>query len=92
MLKWLGTVMYNDWDWASAEQELQRAISYNPGYAKAYRYYRDYYLIMGDVDKAIELVERAHAVDRLSQHAAVFMAFTYVFFGRHEEAYENTQI
>ena len=63
--------MYNDWDWEAAEQALQRAVTHNPGYAKAYRYYRDYYLIMGDVERAIEMVERAHAVDPLSQDAAI---------------------
>ena len=49
---------FYDWDWASAERELRRAIELNPSYAMAHLYLSWYWNSQGKVDRALESVDR----------------------------------
>jgi tetratricopeptide (TPR) repeat protein len=57
-----------DWDWASAEPLYRRAISLNPGYARAHHWFGlDYLALVGRLDEALAEVLAAHRLDPLSQ-------------------------
>ena len=55
-----------DWDWAGAEREFQRAISLNPAYATAHHWYATSCLApLGRLDEALdEIADRAVARSR----------------------------
>ena len=55
-----------DWDWATAERELQRAIELNPGYPTAHCWYAEFLSAMGRFDKSIAEARRATDLDPLS--------------------------
>ena len=56
-----------DWDWAGAEREFQRAISLNPQYATAHHWYGISCLApLGRLDEALEQMRVASALDPVS--------------------------
>jgi len=57
-----------DWDWAGAEPLYRRAITLNPGYARAHHWFGlDYLALVGRLDEALAEVVAAHRLDPLSQ-------------------------
>jgi eukaryotic-like serine/threonine-protein kinase len=68
-----------DWDWRAAERRLLRALTLNPGYATARRWYAQFLSGMGRHEEAIAEGERALELDPLSLiiHAAVGDIFYY---------------
>jgi TolB-like protein/DNA-binding winged helix-turn-helix (wHTH) protein/Tfp pilus assembly protein PilF len=62
----LAAVAMNEWNWAVAQTEYQRAIELNPNYATAHHWYALYLSSVGKVDQAIEEIHRAQESDPLS--------------------------
>ncbi|HTO95037.1 MAG TPA: hypothetical protein VMM80_11675, partial [Bacteroidota bacterium] len=60
------TRLVYDWDWAGAEQELQRAFLLNPGYATGHHWYALLLSAAGRHDSAISEIHRALELDPLS--------------------------
>ena len=58
--------LYYDWDWAAADQELQRAIALNPNYATAHHWYAVYLTAMGRFEPARAAIARAQELDPTS--------------------------
>jgi TolB-like protein/DNA-binding winged helix-turn-helix (wHTH) protein len=58
--------MSYDWDLDAAQQEFQRAIELNPGYATAHHWYAHYFLARNQPEQALAEVKRAQALDPLS--------------------------
>ena len=87
VLAWVN--MYHDWDWSSAEKNLLRALELNPGYDRAYHYYRDYYMIMGQWDRALKNIQRAVELDPLYSYWQAFLLLTYECAGRYDEVIEE---
>jgi serine/threonine-protein kinase len=57
-----------EWDWAAAGPLFRRAITLNPGYARAHHWYgADYLAMLGQLDEALEEALFAHHLDPLSQ-------------------------
>jgi serine/threonine protein kinase/Flp pilus assembly protein TadD len=56
----------NDWDWAAAEREFQRAIELNPNYAGSHQGYGIALAQMGRLSEAIAEEKRALQLDPLS--------------------------
>jgi TolB-like protein/Tfp pilus assembly protein PilF len=64
---WLGELhLQYEWDWASAERELKRAIELKPNSPEGHRFYADYLISTGSMDEALAEVERARGLDPLS--------------------------
>ena len=70
---------FHDWDWRSAEREFLRALTINPGYATARRWYAQFLAGMARHDEAAVEAERALETDPLSLiiHAGVGDVFFY---------------
>jgi tetratricopeptide (TPR) repeat protein len=57
--------LYFDWDWASAEPELRRAIALDPEDANAYHSYSHYLVSAGRLPESLEISKQALEVDPL---------------------------
>lgn len=57
---------YYDWDWATAERELERAIALNPNYAHGYLHYSWYLGSQGRLEELRTAILRAKELDPLS--------------------------
>jgi serine/threonine-protein kinase len=55
-----------DWNWASAERELKRAIELQPRYSTAHQRYAWYFMAMGRLDEALAEMKLAQDCDALS--------------------------
>jgi len=55
-----------DWDWAGAEQEIQRALELDPGSLYTHSYYADLLMSLGRHDEAIDEIRRVEQLDPLS--------------------------
>jgi len=83
----LGAIaLYFDWEWATAERELERALRLNPGYDQAHQIYGDYLEFLGRWDDAIAEGVRSTAVNPTSVAMLMNLGITYVFAGRYAEA------
>ena len=60
-----------DWDWKGAQQEFQRAIELNPGYAPAHQWYGQSLCDVGRFEECLAETDRAHALDPAYLTAAV---------------------
>ncbi len=83
----LGLVRYLfDWDFPSAEQEFQRALRLNPGYAYA-RYWHGYFLLaMQRHEEALREVKAALELDPLSPGIGTGLAYAHLVARQPEEA------
>ena len=59
-------ILFFDWDWAAAEKHFKEALKLNPNNATAHQYYGEYFVAVGDADKAIAEYKRARDLDPLS--------------------------
>jgi serine/threonine protein kinase/tetratricopeptide (TPR) repeat protein len=60
------TKLVFDWDWSGAENEFNRAIELNPGYAVAHHFYAECLAGMGRYNEALVEIRRAQELDPLS--------------------------
>jgi DNA-binding winged helix-turn-helix (wHTH) protein/tetratricopeptide (TPR) repeat protein len=75
-----------DWDWASAEQEFQTAISLNSSNALAYHWYAYFLMARGAVAESLDLNRRALDIDPLSVPVNCIRGWLLYCAGRYEEA------
>jgi serine/threonine-protein kinase len=69
-----------DWDWAGAEREYQRAIQLNPRYPTAHHWYAMSCLVpMGRLDEALEQILLAQSLDPVSSIIARDVAVIYSY-------------
>jgi len=60
------TATFYDWDWATAERELERAIVLNPNYAEGHLHHSWYLGSQGRLEEARAAITRAGELDPLS--------------------------
>ncbi len=77
-----------DWDWVGAEQELQRAIELNPGYASAYQWRGELLLALNRPD-ATQAFQRAVEIDPLSIPCNLGLGWSYYFSKDYDLAIEQ---
>jgi TolB-like protein/tetratricopeptide (TPR) repeat protein len=75
-----------DWEWEKAYASLERALTLNRGAVEAYELLAFYHVIMGDKQKAIQLLEEAQELDPLSATIVQALGNTYVFAERYADA------
>jgi serine/threonine-protein kinase len=79
-----------DWDWASAEREYQRAISLNPGYPTAHHWYAVSCLApLGRLDEALNEMLIAQSLDPVSSIVARDLAVIHFYRRDFETALEQ---
>jgi adenylate cyclase len=78
--------LFYDWNWQQAYQELQQAITLNPGNVVAYDMLGFYYIVMGETKKAVAALEQAEELDPLSPTIIQSLGNMYIFAGRYDDA------
>jgi serine/threonine-protein kinase len=84
MLGWLN--FWYDWDWASAEKELKRAIELDPASSDAHQFYAHLLSNTGRHDEALAEARRAIEIEPLSLRANSFLGMFLYHAGRYDEA------
>jgi TolB-like protein/tetratricopeptide (TPR) repeat protein len=82
----LGYVSHYDWDWATAERELRRAIELNPNLALAHTWYANYLASRLRLSEAVEEARRAEQLDPFSLVVVTNVGWTLAQARRSEEA------
>src|SRR2546425_12890754 len=82
----LARVAQQEWDWAGAEREYQRAIELNPSDPLARIWYAIYLYAMQRFEEAVAQAERAQRLDPVSPLVNTWAGAAYFFAGRPEEA------
>lgn len=70
-------LLFYDWHWAGAEQELRRAITLNPNYATARRWYSSYLLVMKRYDESLRESQLARELSPLGVEMMVHISWHY---------------
>jgi TolB-like protein/Flp pilus assembly protein TadD len=79
---------FYDWDWDTANQEYQRALTLNPSYATAHHYYGYFLAAIGQRTRALAEIELAHAYDPHSTIISVWKGILLRLAGNYEDAIE----
>jgi len=83
----LGSIsQFHDWDWTAADAAFRRALELAPGDADALRAAAVLARILGQSEKALELLGKAIAIDPLSARTHRQLGMTYVLTERYDEA------
>src|SRR5579859_1972970 len=75
----------NERDWTGADEDYQKSISLDPGYATARQWYALYLMAMLRPDEAVRQIDRARELDPLSLSSAYNAGWIYFQAGRYEE-------
>jgi tetratricopeptide (TPR) repeat protein len=75
-----------EWDWATGEKEVKRAIELNPNYAEAHEVYAFYFWAMGDFEKARSEIKRALELSPTSPILTLDLATTSYYEAKTDEA------
>jgi TolB-like protein/tetratricopeptide (TPR) repeat protein len=78
--------MYLDWDWATQEKELKRALDLNPNSADVHGAYSGYLQHMGRLPEAISEMQLALQLDPISSRALQTSAFAYYHARQYDQA------
>jgi adenylate cyclase len=78
--------LFYEWNWKEAHTALQKAIELNPAATSAYQLMSFYYVIHGQREKALSIMEEAVKHDPLSRHVNHYLGTMYVFNSRFAEA------
>ena len=82
---------YHGWDWDLAEQEFRQAIALNPNYSLAYDWYAYYLTAMERYDEALVILEKAAALDPLSDPIHTDVGFSLYYGGDYDGAVKKLQ-
>ena len=78
--------LFYEWKWKDAYNSLQKALQLNPGSTEVHRLLGFYYIIMGQKEKAIDIMEEALKLDPLSPIVNLYLGNVYIFNERYDEA------
>jgi tetratricopeptide (TPR) repeat protein len=78
--------LYEDWDWAGAEQAFQRALELNPNLTLTRAHYSWYLQLFGRTDEASAQMRRVQEVDPLGPLWPAWQGWQYWWAGQYEEA------
>jgi TolB-like protein/DNA-binding winged helix-turn-helix (wHTH) protein/Flp pilus assembly protein TadD len=81
----------NEWDWATAEREYQRALELNPNEARVHHWYAGYLVYVGRVEQGISEALRARELDPLSLPINNALAGRFLVARRYDEALHQVQ-
>jgi len=82
----LAVVYLNEWRFAEATREFQKAISLNPGYPTAHHWYGLHLRIVGRAREGVQELELAHRLDPVSLPISFALANAYRKDGHYAEA------
>ena len=80
---------YGDWDWAGAEEELERSIDLNPSNAETHRLYSGILSEIGRHNQALEEIRAAQALDPVSVITAATAGWVFYYARQYDRALEQ---
>ncbi len=80
-----------NWDWEASEAAFQAAIRAKPGYAEAHMWYASLLSTLGRYEEAVASIDRALALDPLSELVQVNRAARYCHARRYDDALTATR-
>ncbi|HEV8316428.1 MAG TPA: protein kinase [Vicinamibacterales bacterium] len=83
--------LFQDWDWAAAQDEFERAIALNPRLALAHSFYGLFSVAAGETAAGIERARRGRDLDPLSLVTNVMLVWSYFFARQFARAAEEAQ-
>jgi adenylate cyclase len=81
-----GAYLFYEWKWKEAYNELMKAIQLNPSAVEAYELLAFYHIIMGEKQKAVQVLEEAEQLDPMSPAIIHSLGSTYMFTDQYDEA------
>jgi TolB-like protein/Tfp pilus assembly protein PilF len=78
--------LFYEWKWNESFGALQQAIKLNPGATPAYQLLGFYFIIMGQKEQAVKIMEQAVQIDPLSPIMNQFLGNAYIFAERYDDA------
>jgi DNA-binding winged helix-turn-helix (wHTH) protein/tetratricopeptide (TPR) repeat protein len=78
--------LFYDWDGPLAMGEFQRAIELDPDHPRAHHWFSQYFMAVGDLDKAMSELQRARDLDPLSLMIHTNLALGLYFARRYVDA------
>ncbi|MGZ8551928.1 MAG: adenylate/guanylate cyclase domain-containing protein [Chitinophagaceae bacterium] len=78
--------LFFEWKWQEAYDCLQRAVRLNPSAVEAYELLGFYYIVMGQIEKAVQTLEEAERRDPLSPVITQSLGNMYIFAERYDDA------
>ena len=76
----------NDWDWAAAAREYERALQLDPNSSRINILYTLHFVSVGNIDQAIAHVQRAAQLDPLNLNVMINLGATYFSARRYDQA------
>jgi tetratricopeptide (TPR) repeat protein len=78
--------LVGDWDWASAQKELSRALELNPNNARAHAVYSLYHWAMGNKEEALVEARKNAELDPLNPSPLTSLGWYYLWTGQDDLA------
>lgn len=86
-----GAYLFYERNWKKAYEELQTALQLNPGFVDVYELLAFYFIIMGEKDKAVKIMEEAQKLDPLSPIVLQSLGNMYIFAERYDDAIRQAE-
>ena len=83
-----GVLMFSDWNWTGARMSLERALEINPHHTEAYLLLGQLMEALGDLDRGLDLKQRALERDPLSPLVHLQISLSYWHQRRYKDAIE----
>jgi TolB-like protein/class 3 adenylate cyclase/Flp pilus assembly protein TadD len=80
-----------DWKWKEAYEALQKALDLNPAATEAYQLLGFYNIVIGEKEKAVQLLEQAEQIDPLSPAVTLTLGSMYTFAYRFDDAIKQAE-
>jgi eukaryotic-like serine/threonine-protein kinase len=80
------SILFYEWNWASAEQSFNRAIQLNPNYPIAYQWYAVYLMAKERQEESLAAVRHAQKLDPLSLPINTHLGWAYYFLREFDQA------
>jgi len=78
--------LFYEWKWKEGYNALQKALKLNPGAVEVYELLGFYYIVMGEIEKAVQTLEEAQSLDPLSPIVTSSLGNMYIFAERYDDA------
>jgi tetratricopeptide (TPR) repeat protein len=88
----LAGLEFVQWNWAQAEVEFQKALTFNPNYFEAHRLYSIYLRTMKRYPEAIQHAKLCDELNPLLMPTKSHLALTYYYARRYDEAAEQYRL
>ena len=83
--------LFYDFKWKEAYELLQKAININPGFMETYELLSMYYVVMGEKEQAVQVIEEAEKTDPLSPVIIQALSSVYAFAERYEDSIRQAE-